>query len=292
MHGLLATVAGSGAARGATVEVAGAPLHYLEAGRGPVVVLLHGGSGGGANWFRLIGPLAARYRVLAPDLPGFGLSPARTASAPLGVQAAGVLQAWLDTIGVERATVVGTSFGGLAGLRLAQRDPARVARLALITPVGLGPEASWLLRSAALPVVGPLVLRPSRRGTAWLFRTLLTSDRRTLSGAQQQALIEYLWRSAAAADPRMLARTVRLFAGVRGQREWLEDGELRGLPQPLAVIWGGRDRLIPLAHAVRLKRVRPDALFRALPRTGHSPNWEAPGAVLDALGQLLERPAP
>ncbi|HSJ05126.1 MAG TPA: alpha/beta fold hydrolase, partial [Longimicrobiales bacterium] len=61
---------GGSRARGVLGKGPGA-LHHLEEGAGPPVVLLHGGSGGGANWFRLFAPLARRYRVLAPDLPGF-----------------------------------------------------------------------------------------------------------------------------------------------------------------------------------------------------------------------------
>lgn len=292
MEQLLATEPSASPARSTTAVIGGAPLHYLEAGSGEAVVLIHGGGGGGANWFRIIGPLATTHRVLAPDLPGFGLSPARAAKGSLGAEAAKLLGEWLDHAGVDRATVVGTSFGGLTALRLAQAERERVVRLGLVASAGLGREATWLLRAATLPVIGPAAVNPSHRGTALLFRILLTSDRSRLSGEQQRALVEYLYQSAAAVDARTFARTLRLFAGVRGQREVLRAEELQALDIPAAVIWGGRDRLLPVSHADVAAAALPRARRTIIEYAGHSPNWEAPGAVLGALRGLLERPSP
>jgi pimeloyl-ACP methyl ester carboxylesterase len=273
------------------LDLDGAAFHYLEAGAGEVVVLIHGGGGGGANWFRLIGSLATTHRVLAPDLPGFGLSAERAASGSLGGEAAKLLTHWLDRIGVERATIVGTSFGGLTALRLAQTQRARVARLGLISSAGLGREATWLLRAATLPLLGPVLVRPSRPGTALLFRMLLTTDRSQLSEAQQQALVEYLFQSGSVMDARSFARTLRRFAGVRGQREVCGTAELAPLDMPAVVIWGRRDRLLPTAHAEAAAGALPNAVLTIIDRSGHSPNWETPGDVLAAIRALLARPA-
>jgi pimeloyl-ACP methyl ester carboxylesterase len=292
MHRLLATVPGSAEARSVVSLIDGLPLHHLEVGSGDPVVLVHGGSGGGANWFRLIGPLARTHRVLAPDLPGFGLSPARRARAPLGVQGAQLLEEWLDAQGVAGATVVGTSFGGLAALRLAQRSQARVARLLLVSAAGLGRSAGWPLRAAALPVLGPAVLKPSRAGTALLFRTLLTTRRESMSCEQQDRLIDYLYHAAAASDIRALAQSVRLFGSLRGQREWLTRAELAALRQPVGIVWGGRDRLLPASHGRAAAEALHGGFFELLPRIGHSPNWEAPDAVLAAFERLVAPSGP
>jgi pimeloyl-ACP methyl ester carboxylesterase len=289
MRALLATEPMAGGAQSCTLDVDGAALHYLDAGAGEPVVLIHGGGGGGANWFRLIGPLSTTHRVLAPDLPGFGLSAERAATGSLGGEAAKLLTRWLDRIGVERATVVGTSFGGLTALRLAQTQRARVARLALISSAGLGREATWLLRVATLPLLGPVLVSPSRPGTALLFRRLLTTDRSQMSKAQQQALVEYLFRSASVVNARSFARTLRRFAGVHGQREVVSAAELAQLDMPAAVIWGRRDRLLPTAHAEAAAAALPNAVLTIIDHSGHSPNWETPGDVLAAMRALLER---
>src|SRR5690606_40495544 len=110
--------------------------------------------GGAATWYRIIGPLSRECRVLALDLPGFGLSGPAAPAVPLGGYVAGVVEEWLSRIGVERCTLVGTSFGGLAALRLAQRRPERVVRLALLDTVGLGRDLPALVRATCLPQIG------------------------------------------------------------------------------------------------------------------------------------------
>jgi pimeloyl-ACP methyl ester carboxylesterase len=293
MWRLLETAGAAGMVRSARAEVDGAMLHYLEAGSGSgaaPVVLIHGGGGGAANWFRLIGPLAAKRRVLAPDLPGFGLSPGRHATTPIGESAAQLLASWLEARAARGATLVGTSFGGLAVLRLAQRRPDLAARLVLIDTVGLGRGIAWPLRAASLPLLGPLLLRPSRRGTAWLFRTLLTTDRRSLDTSQQEALIEYLYRSAAAGDRSLFAASLRQLIGLGGQREYVTAAELRAIVQPVALVWGARDRLVPAAHAHSAAAALRRATCSVLPDAGHSPNWEAPDGVLAAIEGVIGVP--
>src|SRR5512141_1344414 len=75
---------GGVAARSRYVTAADTELHYLEAGAGDALVLLHGAGGGAANWYRLIGPLAQRFRILSFDLPGFGFSSSIEPRPPLG----------------------------------------------------------------------------------------------------------------------------------------------------------------------------------------------------------------
>jgi pimeloyl-ACP methyl ester carboxylesterase len=268
-----------------------AGLHHLEAGAGRPLVLLHGGSGGGANWFRLIGPLSVRFRVLAPDLPGFGLSPHAAAVGAMGPAAADVLHLWLREHDVRGAIVAGTSFGGLAALRLAQRAPDRVAALLLLDSAGLGRELHPLVRLATLPGVVRMAVRPTRRGTALLFRTMLTSNRATLSPHACTALVDYLYASASAAGTDWLARTLRGFAGARGQREVVSAGELAALPQPVSLVWGEHDTFLPAAHARRAARSCRDARVEIVPDAGHSPNWEQPDAVIAAIHELADRAA-
>jgi pimeloyl-ACP methyl ester carboxylesterase len=270
------------------VEFEGGRLHHLDAGAGPVVVLLQGAGGGAANWYRIIGPLSRERRVLALDLPGFGLSSSMEVRPPLGGVAARVVEGWLTALGVGEVDVVGTSFGGLIGLRLAQLYPGRVRRLALLDSAGLGRELPWAVRIAGFPLVWRLALRPTRTGTDRLFRWLLTSRRDDLAG-HEQALVDYLWRSAAAGDVRGMARAIRLFGGPRGQREVLSDAELRELRLPVQVIWGELDRFLPVAHGLRAARHIPGARAEVLTGVGHSPNWEAPDALLDVLWPFLEK---
>jgi pimeloyl-ACP methyl ester carboxylesterase len=228
---------------------------------------------------------------LAPDLPGFGLSEPDTPRAPLGDLAAERLNEWMAGLELRGALVVGTSFGGLAALRLAQRSPDRVTRLLLLDSAGLGRELPSVVRLITLPGLTRLGVRPSRRGAAAVFRTLLTSNRAELSDLQVQALLDYLHASARRAGTAYLARTLRLFAGPAGQREVVTPAELAALPQPVRFVWGERDPFLPVAHAHAAARHCRDGAVVLVPGVGHSPNWERPAAVVAAIDQLAQTTA-
>jgi pimeloyl-ACP methyl ester carboxylesterase len=265
----------------------GRRVHHLEAGSGPPLVLLHGACGGAANWYRMMGSLARSHRVLALDFPGFGLSEAVEPKPPLGAQMAALVQRWLDLLGIAQADLVGTSFGGLAALRLAQVAPNRVRRVAVIDSVGLGRTLPLSLRLASLPPFSAVALKPSRFGMRWQFHELMVAQGTQLPVDHVSALLEYLWQSAAACSVRELARAFSMFSDLGGQREVLTDNELRAFPARLLIIWGERDRFLPVVHAQHAAALVPRALCRIIPRAGHSPNWEAPEAVLGCLSVFL-----
>jgi pimeloyl-ACP methyl ester carboxylesterase len=275
-----------------TTVVDGIRLHHLEAGAGPCVLLLHGATGGSGNWYRLIGPLARQLRVLALDLPGFGLSNAVDPVPPLGVQMAALLSKWLTEMGIDRCAVVATSFGGLAALRLAQRAPGRIEALVLLDSAGLGRELPLLLRLACLGPLAAAALRPSRFGIRWQFHHLLVGDGRRIPRAHVEALLEYLWQSSAAAERVRLARAFTLFANLRGQREVLRPDELAGLKVPVMIVWGEHDHFLPVSHGRQAAALVPRAHFRIIPDAGHSPNWEKPEAVLACITSFLNGAAP
>jgi pimeloyl-ACP methyl ester carboxylesterase len=172
-------------------------------------------------------------------------------------------------------------------LRLAQRKPERVQRVALVDPVGLGREVPLSLRIASLAPLAWFALRPSRFGTRWQFFQLMMSPGANISESHVDGLLEYLWQSAMATDQVRLKRGFRLFSNLRGQREVLTDEELRAFPVPLLLIWGERDLFLPLAHGQRAAGLVPRATLRIIPGAAHSPNWEAPEAVFECLAPFL-----
>lgn len=260
----------------------------MEAGAGPAVVLLHGGGGGGANWYRLLPALcSAGFRVLAPDLPGFGLSEPVPPRRPLGLQAAASLDAWLDAVVPDPVVLVGTSLGALAALRLAQLRPRRIAGMALVGAVGLGRAVAWPLRAGGLRAFSPLLGRPSRRGSEWVFRRLMVSDSERVPRREREALLDYLYEVDRAGAARTVARSLHYFAGPTGQRERLGPDELRAIALPVLLVWGSEDRFVPVRHGRRAAAVLPRGTLRVLPDCGHSPNWEAPDALLDVLLPFL-----
>ena len=115
-------------------------VHYVEAGSGDVLILVHGGHGSWTHWIANIDAAARRRRVLAVDLPGFGAS--FNPKSPYTIdQFAGVISAILDALRIERAAIAGFSFGCVVSAHAAVAEPARVTHLALVNPPGIGPPS-------------------------------------------------------------------------------------------------------------------------------------------------------
>jgi pimeloyl-ACP methyl ester carboxylesterase len=270
--------------RGGFSSLAHGRLHYLDAGTGLPLLLLHGASGGGANWYRLIAPLARQRRVLAPDLPGFGFSDASAAAHPLGRHVARIMAEWLHSLGIQRVDVAGTSFGGLVALRLPEYFDVR--RLVIIDSVGLSRRLPLLLRLGTLPILARLAASPSRRGTRALLRYVFTASR--LPAEHEAALLDYLYYSARRGDPAAMARALVLFAGWRGQRDVVEPDRLRALGPRLLLVWGERDAFLPINDAQRACALAGCRAVHIIPGAGHSPNWERPELVRKAITEHLE----
>ena len=135
------------------VVLNGSRVHYLTAGDGPPLVLLHGLGDTARDWHWVMPALARRSRVIAPDFPGFGDSDRpRAAYSPgfFGTFVAG----FLDALHIPSAVVAGNSLGGLAALRFALADPARVPALVLVDGAGLGRRVNPGMRVLSLPGLG------------------------------------------------------------------------------------------------------------------------------------------
>ena len=133
------------ALREQTVNVAGKPMFVAEAGDGLPVVMLHGGGPGASgvsNYSRNIDSLAEHFRVIVPDMPGYGRSAKGVdQSDPFGYLA-DMIRGLLDELGVGTACLVGNSYGGAAALRLALDTPQRIGKLVLMGPGGIGTTRS------------------------------------------------------------------------------------------------------------------------------------------------------
>ena len=157
-----------------TITLHGRPVTYVQAGSGPVLLLIHGMAGTFENWRAVIEPLARQHTVVAPDLPGHGGSAPGAGDYSIGALAAG-LRDLLVALGHERATLVGHSLGGGIAMQFAYQFPEFTERLVLVSSGGLGPEVSPVLRAAALPgadlfiaaTAGPGSTVGARSDAAW-----------------------------------------------------------------------------------------------------------------------------
>jgi pimeloyl-ACP methyl ester carboxylesterase len=157
------------------LELHGDRIAYRDAGDGPTLLLIHGMAGSSATWQAIIPQLSKKFRVIAPDLLGHGMSAKPRGDYSLGAFAV-FLRDLLDELGVDRATVIGQSLGGGIAMQFAHQHRDYCERLALIGSGGLGPDLSPLLRLLSapgaefiLPVVAPQpVLNLGNKLGSWL----------------------------------------------------------------------------------------------------------------------------
>jgi 2-hydroxy-6-oxo-octa-2,4-dienoate hydrolase len=245
---------------GSYVDAGGIKTNYLEAGAGPPVVLVHG-SGPGvtayANWRLTMPGLAPHFRVLAPDMAGFGFSDKPGGVADMGVWV-GQLTGFLDAVGVEHAPVVGNSFGGGIAIRLAVDHPERVERLVLMGSVGI-----------SFPITEGL-------DSVWGYQPSIENMRRIVDyfaysrDLVNDELAEVRYRAALA--PGVQEAFSSLFPAPR--QRWVEamatpEEQIRAIPHETLIIHGREDKVIPLDNAYRLLGLIERSELHVFGRCGH-----------------------
>ena len=273
------------------MTVDGEDVHYVEAGRGPVLLLLHGHEQDATTWRRVMPALAEDRRVIAVTLPGHG----RTGIPADGYAAtrdlARSVGGFLDALGVGDVDLVGHSMGGAVALHLALFDPSRVRTLTLVAAAGLGREVNPLIALGTLPGVGEWAIQLSRLPGGQVQRALLSVA--MLFGRPWRAPLGFL-REAYAMGRRpgqLEASTAlsRTLFDVTGQREVLLD-ELHILTMPSLVVWGAWDLVLPAHHARAATGRLPRARLAEFSACGHLPHVEQPDRFIAELRTLLTEP--
>ncbi|MHB8243594.1 MAG: alpha/beta fold hydrolase [Solirubrobacteraceae bacterium] len=266
---------------------------YRIAGSGPPVVLIHGMLNSSSHWQSVAQSLAGDYTVVAPDLIGHGDSAAPRGDYSLGAHAASIRDL-LAAIGIERASIVGHSLGGGVAMQFFYQFPQRVQRLALISSGGLGREVSPLLRTAALPGMSGLLsltINPRLLGALRAGGTNLR-ERGIGAGVYLQAIARAL-RPLENADARhAFLHTLRSVIDMHGQRVSATDrlGLLEAIPT--LIVWGERDRTIPIEHGRLAHAAIPHSTFKTIPGVAHFPHLEDPHALSELLLDFLGETQP
>jgi pimeloyl-ACP methyl ester carboxylesterase len=275
-----------------TTVLHGRPVTYVEAGAGPVLLLIHGMAGTLENWQQVIEPLAQHHTVVAPDLPGHGGSAPGGGDYSLGALAAG-LRDLLVALGHERATLVGHSLGGGIAMQFAYQFPEITERVVLVSSGGLGSEVSLVLRAAALPGADLFVA-----ATAGVGRTVGAAIGRGLAvvGLRPNADVAEVARGyASLADPDRRAAflaALRSVVGTGGQRVHAGDRLYLAEGMPVLIVWGARDPIIPAHHGEHAHEAIPGSRLEVFDAVGHLPQLEAPARFVSVLERFLEETEP
>lgn len=264
-----------------TVTVDGSPVHLLDSGAGPTVLMLHGsgpGTTGSGAWAATAQALGESWHVVAPDQAGFGRTP-----VPAGSR--GGLRLWteqaaglIDALGVERYAVVGHSMGGAVALALAAARPERVTHVVAVSTMGApGAPLSADLDAIWAAPAGP----PGARDML----TRLVFDQTLVTESAVDARAAAM-RSGAAAY-------ASLFPPPRAR--WADDlalpaGTLAAIRAPVLLVHGAEDRVTPMeTAALPLLGHLADVRLHVLGRCGHVPAIEHPDEFRQVLSCFLGR---
>jgi pimeloyl-ACP methyl ester carboxylesterase len=237
-------------------------IHYNEVGTGPAIICLHGAGPGASSWSNFaenIAAFAREHRVLLVDLPEYGKSAKIPIAYPKLTNLARIMRDFMDAIGLDRAHIVGNSFGGQVALKTAIDYPERVGHLVMI---GSAPVLQSLF--SPMPVEGVKLIGGYYRGegpTPAKMRALLTTlvyDASIITDEVVQRRYE------ASIDP----ETVRVHTLPAPQKQDLS-AEFGSVQSPTLVVWGMDDRAGALDVGLLMTRMIPNAQMHIFGKCGH-----------------------
>jgi pimeloyl-ACP methyl ester carboxylesterase len=264
-----------------SIEVDGLHIEYLEGGQGDVVLLLHGFGANKDNWTRISKHFTPHYRVIAPDLPGFGESSRRPgANYSIAAQADRV-HAFVRAIGVKRFHLGGSSMGGnIAGV-YAARHPENVISLWLVAPGGVvSAEPSEMGKELKEGKPNPLVVNNVEDYDRLL--DFVFVKRPFIPGPMLKKLAEDALKN------RPLNQIIFRQINVVPVTSGLE-GTLNGSVVPTLILWGADDRVLHVSGAQVLESVMPKAQVAIMKGVGHLPMIEKPAETAEIYIRFLRQ---
>lgn len=260
-----------------TVTIYGVKIHYIEAGSGPVVVLLHGLGGNYTNWAFNTAALAQKFRVIVPDQIGFGKSEKPVINYRIATYV-DFLDAFLKELKVERASLVGNSMGGWVAAAYTLAHPEKVESLILVDAAGFKFAKDF--------------------DTSQLFK-LNPSTREGMRELSDRVFFnKQLFLSESFIDASLAARinagdgyTIHSITESILRGEDFLDNRLSAIKRPTLVVWGKQDGLLPVSDGERFQKEIQGAQLIVFDQCGHVPMVEKATEFNAAVLKFLAAPA-
>ncbi len=255
------------------ILVDGNKIRYLDSSSDkPPLVLIHGLGASAERWEFVAPTLGKHFRIVVPDLIGFGLS-----DKPLVDYTpdffADFLEGFFECIGVAGPSLIGSSLGGHIAAEYCSRDPGSVERLVLVSPSGVMKSST-----PALDAYIMAALYPSREGAKNAFQVMTGSPRKI-----DQHIIDGFVQRMKMPNAKMAFMSTLL--GLKNADTIT--AKLRSIEAPTLIVWGGRDPVIPIEHAEHfVSSIRDCRLFR-MDFCGHTPYVEDPDKFCQAVLEFL-----
>ena len=259
-------------------DVDGVRVRYVDRGKGPPVVLLHGFASSLETWSTIVPQLAQKHRVIALDLKGFGWTDRPAGDYSPQAQAALVLHL-LQQRGVDRAAFVAHSWGSSVALSVALAAPQKVTRLALYD--------AWVYEEQLPPFFHWARADGVGEALFGLWYKERADERMALAFYDKKYVTEDLVDQVEASLDRP-GTVAAALAAVRGQRFVQLQRRYRTIQQPAILLWGREDAVTTLRFGERLSKDLPNAKLVVYPQCGHFPMIEAKGASTADLVTFLE----
>ncbi len=258
------------------VQVLGQKIHYLEAGSGPTVILLHGLGGDASNWAATVPALSKSFHVFVPDQIGFGAS-----DKPLANYRVGMLVDFLDgfckKLAITKATVVGNSLGGWTAMAFTIAHPDKVERMVLVDSAGFSFE--HLGGSKPTREMLEVMNVSTVEGAKTLIGIIFANKSMATDAVAETFLAEHLRRND--------GYTIERFIDSLMRGEDVVDGKLAKIKVPTLVVWGREDLLTPLAGGKMMANEIAGSEIVILDRCGHVPQIECAAPFNAALIKFL-----
>lgn len=263
------------------VEVFGQKIHYLEAGSGPDVILLHGLGADATNWAMNTAALAKNFHVYVPDQIGFGESDKPLINYRVGTLV-DFLEGFSKKLGITKAAIVGNSLGGWTAAAFTVAHPERVERLVLVDSAGYsfehlgGPKPTHEMMDG---------LNPSTVAGMKALMSLIVANKAMVTDPLAEQFFAGHMRHN---DGYTIARFIDSI--LRG--EDVLDGKLGTIKIPTLIIWGREDALTPLTEGKMFASDIAGAELTILDKCGHIPQFECAAPFNTVLMKFLNGGAP
>ncbi len=258
-----------------TVNAGNINTFYLSAGTGEPLVLLHGAGGGAVLWGPIIDLLSRHFHVIAPDVVGYGES-----DKPDALYDKKFFSTWFckfcDSLNIEKINLLGNSQGGAIAMQFTLDNPDRVKKLILVGSAGLG---GWGLSPGAMFNMAAANIFPTKRTVQKIVKYLVHNTD-NFPGDDGIAYLLEVIRSSGGKLP---------FVNGKGRAVApFSSDKLRQITNPALIIWGAKDRILPVSHGKKGHKKMPGAQLRIIPDAGHTPFIDLPEEFKDIVLHFIK----